>query len=199
MAGHGGFPAPHEKTREFAETRIMPDDQKGFYRGGRSGKKVPQGVNVGVVERSFAFAGWFLRYFTQYHVECIARAPCRRNEGEIENESGCTKIGAHSRRVGAALSSQAPIAVAFGCGSTGFGMANKEEPWHRAKYRSREIADGFRRVRLGGAKGYRRFVSRTMLALASIDDKHRFPFVDFGQTPLFSPRDGLAKGKSARC
>ena len=144
MAGHGGFPAPHEKSREFAETRIMPDDQKGFYRGGRSGKKVPQGVNVGVVERSFAFAVWLLRQFTQYHVECIARAPCRRNEGEIENESGCAKIGAHSRRVGAALSSQAPIGVAFGCGSTGFGMANKEEPWHRAKYRSREIADGFR-------------------------------------------------------
>ena len=103
MAGHGGFPAPHEKTREFAKTRIMPDDQKGFYRGGRSGKKVPQGVNAGVVERSFEIAGRFLRQFMQNHVESVARAACRRNKGEIENETGCAKIGAHSRRVGAAL------------------------------------------------------------------------------------------------
>ena len=103
MAGHDAFPAAHEKPREFAETRIMPDDQKGFYRGGRSGKKVQQGVNAGVVERSFAFAGRILRQFTQNHVECIACAPCRRNKGEIENETGCAKIGAHSRRVGAAL------------------------------------------------------------------------------------------------
>ncbi|MDQ6868539.1 MAG: hypothetical protein M3178_09090 [Pseudomonadota bacterium] len=49
MAGHGAFPAAREKTREFAETPIMPDDQKGFCRGGRSGKKVPQGINAGVV------------------------------------------------------------------------------------------------------------------------------------------------------
>src|SRR5580704_10974879 len=144
MAGHGGFAAPHEKTREFTETRIMPDDQKGFYRGGRSDKKVPQGVNVGVVERSIEFAGRFLWQFPQNHVECIARAPRRRNKGEIENETGCAKIDAHSRRVGAALSSQAPFRVAFGCVSAGFGMANKEEQWHRARYRSREIADGSR-------------------------------------------------------
>jgi hypothetical protein len=30
------------------------------------------------------------------------------------------------------LRRQPPLGVAFGCGSTGFGMANKEEPWHRA-------------------------------------------------------------------
>src|SRR6202011_4970264 len=130
MAEHGAFPAAHEQTREFAKAWIMPDDQKGFYRGGRSGKKVPQGFNVGVVERSFEFAGRFLRQFTQNHVECIARAPCRRNKGEIENETGCAKIGAHSRRVGAALRRQPPLRVAFGCGSTGFSMANKDEPWH---------------------------------------------------------------------
>jgi hypothetical protein len=133
MAGHGGFPAPYEKTREFAKNRIMPDDQKGFYRGGRSGKKVPQGVNAGVVERSFEFAGRFLRKFPQDDIEGIARAPCRRNKGEIENETGCAKIGAHSHRVGAALRRQPPFGVAFGCGSTGFGMANKDEPWHRAR------------------------------------------------------------------
>ena len=133
MAGHGAFPAAHEQTREFAKAWIMPDDQKGFYRGGRSGKKVPQGVNAGVVERSFEFAGWFLWQFTQNHVERIARAACRRNKGEIENETGCAKIAAHSRRVGAALRRQPPSRVAFGCGSTGFGMANKEEPWHRAR------------------------------------------------------------------
>jgi len=106
----------------------MPDDQKGFYRGGRSGKKVPQGFNVGVVERSFEFAGRFLRQCTQNQVECIARAPCRRHKGEIEIETGCAKIGPHSRRVGAALRRQSPRRVAFGWGSTGFGMANKEEP-----------------------------------------------------------------------
>src|ERR1700730_16214440 len=132
MAGHGPFPAAHAQTREFAETRVMPDDQKGFYRGGRSGKKIPQGINAGVVERSFEFAGWFLWQFTHNHVERIARAAGRRNKGEIENETGCAKIGAHSRRVGAALGRQPPLGVAFGCGSTRFGMANKEEPWHRA-------------------------------------------------------------------
>jgi hypothetical protein len=50
---------------------------------------------------------------------------------------------------------------------------------------------------LGGAKGYRRFASRTPLPLGSIDDEHQHPLIDFGQTPLFSPRDCLAKGKSA--
>jgi hypothetical protein len=129
-AGHGAIPAAHEQTREFAKTRVMPDDQKGFYRGGRSGKKILQGVNAGVVERSFEFAGRFLRQFTQNHVERIARAPCRRNKGEIENESGCAKIGAHSRRVGAAMRRQPPFTVAPGCGSPGFSMANKDEPWH---------------------------------------------------------------------
>jgi hypothetical protein len=133
MAGHGGFAAPHEKTREFAETRIMPDDQKGFYRGGRSDKKIPQVVKASIVERSFEIAGWFLRQFTQNHVKCIACAARRRNKGEIENETACAKIGAHSGRVGAALRRQPPSRVAFGCGSTGFGMANKEEPWHRAR------------------------------------------------------------------
>ncbi len=49
MARHGGFFAAHEKTRAFAKAWIMADDQKGFYRGGRSGKKVPQGGNAGVV------------------------------------------------------------------------------------------------------------------------------------------------------
>jgi hypothetical protein len=53
----------------------------------------------------------------------------------------------------------------------------------------------FGTVPLGVAKGYRRFASRTPLPLSSIDDEHRLPFIDFGQTPLFSPRDGLAKGK----
>jgi len=133
MAGHGAFPAAHEQTREFAETRVMPDDQKGFYRGGGSGKQIPQGINVGVVERSFEFAVWFLWHFPQNHVECIACAPCRRNKGEIENETGCAKIGAHSSRVGAALRRQPPFRVAFGGMSAGFGMANKEEPWHRTR------------------------------------------------------------------
>jgi len=47
-----------------------------------------------------------------------------RRVGEIENETGCAKIGAHSRRVGAAFG-QPPFRVAFGCRSTGFGMASK--------------------------------------------------------------------------
>jgi hypothetical protein len=33
------------------------------------------------------------------------------------------------------------------------------------------------------------------LPLGSIDNEHRLPFIDFCQTLLFSPRDGLAKGK----
>ncbi len=56
----------------------------------------------------------------------------------------------------------------------------------------------FGTVPLGDAKSYRRFASRTMLPLGAIDDEHRLPFIDFDETLLFSPRDGLAKGKSAR-
>jgi hypothetical protein len=52
----------------------------------------------------------------------------------------------------------------------------------------------FGTVPLGGAKGHRRFASRTLLPLGSINDE--LPFIDFGQTPLFSPRDGLAKEKT---
>jgi hypothetical protein len=106
----------------------MPDDQQGFHPGGCLRKKIPQGVYAGGVERSFEFAGRFLRQFTQDHVERIARAPCRRNEGEIENETGCAKIGAHSRRVGVALNCQWPLRIAFGSVSRRFGMANEEEP-----------------------------------------------------------------------
>ncbi len=102
MAGHGGFPAAHEKTREIAKAWIMPDDQQGFHPSGCSCKKIAQGINAGVVQGSFEFAGWFLRQFPQEDIECIARAPGRRNKGEIENETPCAKIGTHSRRVGAA-------------------------------------------------------------------------------------------------
>ena len=56
----------------------------------------------------------------------------------------------------------------------------------------------FGTVPLAGAKDSRRFASRTLLPLGSIDDEHRLPFIDFGQTLLFSPRDGLAKEKNAR-
>jgi hypothetical protein len=52
-------------------------------------------------------------------------------------------------------------------------------------------------VPLGVAKGNRRFASRTVLPLGSNADEHRLPFIDFGHTLLFSPRDGLAKGKKA--
>jgi hypothetical protein len=61
-----------------------------------------------------------------------------------------------------------------------------------------EILDGSP-VPLGGIKGYRRFASRTVLPLGSIDHEYQLSLTDFGQTLLFSPRDGLAKGKSARC
>ena len=134
--GNGGARRYCRRARESARICQDPDcarRSEGFLPRRTFGKKVPQGVNAGVVERSFEFAGRFLRQFTQNHVECIARAPCRRNNGKIENETGCAKIGAHSRRVGAALRRQSPFRVAFGCASTGFGMANKEEPWHRAK------------------------------------------------------------------
>jgi hypothetical protein len=53
-------------------------------------------------------------------------------------------------------------------------------------------------VPLGGAKGYRRFASRTVLPLGSIDHEYQLSLIDFGQTLLFSPREGLAKAKSAR-
>jgi hypothetical protein len=56
----------------------------------------------------------------------------------------------------------------------------------------------FGTVPLAGAKDSRRFASRTVLPLGSIDDEHRLPFIDFGQTLLFSPRDGLVKVKNAR-
>ena len=52
MAGHGAFPAAHEKPREFANAWIMPDDQQGFHLAGCLRKKIPQGVNAGVVERT---------------------------------------------------------------------------------------------------------------------------------------------------
>lgn len=133
MARQGAFPAAQKKMREFAKTRIMPDDSQGFHPARCLRKQFLQGVNAGVVERSFEFACWFLRQFTQNHVECIARAQRRRNEAEIENETGCAKISAHSRRVGVALRRQPPFMVAVRCGSTGFGVANEEEPWHRAR------------------------------------------------------------------
>jgi hypothetical protein len=50
-------------------------------------------------------------------------------------------------------------------------------------------------VPLGVAKGNRRFASRAVLPLGSIADDHRLPFIDFGHTLLFSPRDSLAKEK----
>jgi len=37
----------------------------------------------------------------------------------------------------------------------------------------------FGTVPLAGAKGYRRFASRTVLSLAPISDEHRLPFIDF--------------------
>ncbi|MFZ3325207.1 MAG: hypothetical protein WA231_04630, partial [Methylocella sp.] len=52
-------------------------------------------------------------------------------------------------------------------------------------------------VPLGVTKGNRRFASRTVLPLGSIADEHRLPIIDFEHTLLFSPRDGLAKGKKA--
>jgi hypothetical protein len=131
----GTAPSP-PRTRKRANSRmpgLCPTISRVFYRRKRSGKKIPQGVNAGVVERSFEFVGRFLRQFLQNHVECITRAPCRRNKGEIENETGCAKIRTHSHRVGATLRRQPPFGVAIGCGSTGFGMANKDEPWHRAR------------------------------------------------------------------
>ncbi len=53
-------------------------------------------------------------------------------------------------------------------------------------------------VPLDGAKGHRRLASRPVLPLGSIDYEYHLPFVDCGQTLLFSPRNGLAKAKSAR-
>jgi hypothetical protein len=52
-------------------------------------------------------------------------------------------------------------------------------------------------VPLGVAKGNRRFASQAVLPPGSIADGHRLPFIDFGHTLLFSPRDGSAKGKKA--
>jgi hypothetical protein len=40
-------------------------------------------------------------------------------------------------------------------------------------------------VPLGCAKGYRRFASRTVLPLVSIDHEYQFLLIDFGQTLLF--------------
>jgi hypothetical protein len=36
-----------------------------------------------------------------------------------------------------------------------------------------------------------------VLPLGSIDHEYQLLLIDFGQTLLFSPRDGLAKGKKA--
>jgi hypothetical protein len=50
-------------------------------------------------------------------------------------------------------------------------------------------------VHLDAAKGHRRLASWTVLPLGSIDREYHLPRIDFGQTLLFSPRDGLAKAK----
>jgi hypothetical protein len=49
MARYGGFPGARKKTRELSKAWIMSDDQQGFHPTGCLFKKIPQGVNAGVV------------------------------------------------------------------------------------------------------------------------------------------------------
>lgn len=131
--GAGAFPVVHEKTREFRQTRIMPDDQQGFYGRGYSFQKVPHVIDIGAIEQIFDFECRLLRKFTQHDIERVTRAQGRRNKGELGNETGCMTIGAHSRRIGESSIRQWSFKIALGSVSDGFCMANEEEPWHRAR------------------------------------------------------------------
>jgi hypothetical protein len=125
--GVAAFPAAHENTREFRKAWIMPGDQQGFYRRGCAFKKVSQLIGIGAVKQIFDFAGRFLRKFPQHDIERVARAPGRRNKGELGNETSCVTIGAHARRISASPLRQWPFKIAFGSVSHGFRMTNEEE------------------------------------------------------------------------
>ncbi len=180
---------------------LCPTISKVFTERAVCARRIPQGVSISIVSRSFEFAGWFLRQFPQNHVECIARAAQairgrdRKRDPRRENRRPFAP-----RRHGLAPSTAFESRLRMREQRLRHGEQGGAAASRKLTLEGKLGTVFFGGVPLGVAKGNRRFASRTVLPLQLNADEHRLPFIDFGHTPLFSPRDGLAKGKkSARC